>query len=248
MRALYAAIVAIGLTTCLLAGCASTPKADPTPQELYAQGEAAFKKSRYEEAVERWKKVKESFPEPELMAKAEIGIANAYFLNHDYIEAGVAYEDFRKLHPTHDLAQFALYRQALSSYNLITGIDTDQTPTKNALQLFENFVKQHPKSEYVARVQEKIADCRGKLAQYEIYVGRFYYRTDSYKAAIGRFEGALANFPDYTGHDETLFLLAKSAAEDKQKEKLQAALSRLIREYPNSKHLGDARKLLADKF
>ena len=30
----------------LLQGCASTPKADPTPEELYAQGEAAFQKSR----------------------------------------------------------------------------------------------------------------------------------------------------------------------------------------------------------
>lgn len=232
----------------LFSGCATTPKADPSAEDLYRQGEAAFNKSRYEEAINQWKKVKEQFPEPELMAKAEIGIANAYFLNHDYIEAGAAYEDFRKLHPTHELAQFALYRQALSSYNLITGIDTDQTPTRNALTLFETFVKQHPKSEYIAKVQEKIADCRGKLAQYEIYVGRFYYRTDAYTAAIGRLEGALANFPDYTGHDETLYYLGKAALEAKQNDKAQAALTRLIREYPSSPYLGDARKLLADKL
>lgn len=233
-----------------LQGCASTkaPKADLTPEQLYSQGEAAFQKSRYELAVETWKKVKEAFPGPELSAKAEIGIANAYFLNHDYIEAGAAYEDYRKLHPAHELAQFALYRQALASYNLINGIDTDQTPTKNALALFESFVKQYPKSQYVTKVQEKISDCRGKLAQYEIYVGRFYYRTDHYQAAIGRLEGALANFPDYTGNDETLFYLAKSALEINLKDKAQSALTRLIREYPNSKYLADARELLADKL
>lgn len=241
-------LILLLVSLALLSGCASTPKADPTAEELYTRGETAFTKSRYQEAVEYWKKVKEQFPEPELMAKAEIGIANAYFLNHDYIEAGAAYEDFRKLHPTHELAQFALYRQALASYNLITGIDTDQTPTKNALTLFESFVKQHPRSEYVSKVQEKIADCRGKLAQYEIYVGRFYYRTDVYQAAIGRLEGVLANFPDYTGHDETLYYLGKAALETKQKDKAQSALSRLIREYPNSKYLADARKLLADKL
>jgi len=60
------------------------------------------------------------------------------------------------MHPTNDLAQFALYRQALSSYNLITGIDTDQTPTKNALALFESFAKQYPRSEYLPKVQEKL--------------------------------------------------------------------------------------------
>lgn len=248
MKRLPYCLILILAGSIMLAGCASTPKADPSAEQLYAQGEAAFQKSRYEEAVSQWKRVKEQFPEPELMAKAEIGIANAYFLNHDYIEAGAAYEDFRKLHPTHDLAQFALYRQALANYNLITGIDTDQTPTKNALSLFEAFVKQYPKSEYVPRVQEKIADCRGKLAQYEIYVGRFYYRTDAYGAAIGRLEGALANFPDYTGHDETLFYLGKAAIEAKQPDKARTALTRLIREYPTSNYLGDARKLLADNL
>lgn len=232
----------------LLQGCASAPKTDPTPEELYAQGETAFQKSRYEQAVESWKKVRETFPEPELASKAEIGIANAYFLNHDFIEAGAEYENFRKLHPTHELAQFALYRQGLASFNLITGIDTDQTPTKNALALFESFVRQYPKSQYVAKVQEKIADCRGKLAQYEIYVGRFYYRTDNYQAAIGRFEGALTNFPDYTGNDETLFYLAKAYIANRQSDKAQTVLSRLIREYPTGKYLDDARKLLADKL
>jgi len=234
-------------TTLLLQGCASTPKADLPPDQMYALGETAFQKSRYDQAIEHWKRVKETFPDPELAAKAEIGIANAYFLNNDYIEAGAAYEDFRKLHPTHELAQFALYRQGLSSHNLITGIDTDQTPTKNALTLFESFVRLYPKSQYVAKVQEKISDCRGKLAQYEIYVGRFYYRTDYFIAAIGRFEGALANFPDYTGNDETLYYLGKSALEVRDNDKMRAAFSRLIREYPNSRYLGDARKLLAEK-
>lgn len=242
-------IIGYGLTLLLslslLSGCASTPAPDKTPQQLYAEGEEAFKKSRYEQAVEIWKQVKESYPEPELVAKAEIGIANAYFLDNQFIEAAAAYDDFRKLHPTHDLAQFALYRQGLSSYNLITGIDTDQTPTRNALTLFETFVKQYPKSQYVSRVQEKITDCRSKLAQYEIYVGRFYYRTDNYVAAAARLEWVLANFPDYTGHDETLLYLGKSYLETKQPDKMRTVLSRLVREYPSSKYVGDARGLLA---
>ncbi|CAH2032387.1 outer membrane protein assembly factor BamD [Trichlorobacter ammonificans] len=243
----YAYGLVLVLLSLLFSGCAGTPKPEKTAEQLYAEGEAAFGRSSYERSIELWKQVRESFPGPELASKAEIGIANAYFLNGDYIEAAAAYEDFRKLHPTHELAQFALYRQALASYNLITGIDTDQTPTKNALALFESFVRQYPKSEYVAKVQEKIADCRGKLAQYEIYVGRFYYRTDNYKAAAARFELVLVNFPDYTGHDETLLYLGKSYRELKERERMRTILSRLVREYPASPHLGEARKLLAEK-
>lgn len=243
----YAYGLVLVLLSLLFSGCAGTPKPEKTAEQLYAEGEAAFGRSSYERSIELWKQVRESFPGPELASKAEIGIANAYFLNGDYIEAAAAYEDFRKLHPTHELAQFALYRQALASYNLITGIDTDQTPTKNALALFESFVRQYPKSEYVAKVQEKIADCRGKLAQYEIYVGRFYYRTDNYKAAAARFELVLVSFPDYTGHDETLLYLGKSYRELKERERMRTVLSRLVREYPASPHLGEARKLLAEK-
>jgi len=234
-------------TFLLLQGCATTPKANSSPEELYAHGEAAFTKSRYTQAITHWKLVKEAFPAPELAAKAEIGIANAYFLNKDFIEAGAAYEDFRKLHPTNDLAQFALYRQALSSYNLITGIDTDQTPTHNALTLFERFVQLYPKSQYVAKAQEKIAECRSKLSQYQIYVGRYYYRTGHYASAIGRLEGALTKYPDYTGHDETLFFLGKAYLVSKQNEKMRSTFSRLVREYPSSSYLADARKLLAEK-
>lgn len=228
----------------MLAGCASTPKGDFTPDELYSMGEIAFSKSSYETAIDYWRQVRETFPEPELAARAEIGIANAYFLNADYIEAGAAYEEFRRMHPTSDLAQFALYRQGLSSFNLINGIDTDQTPIKNALVLFESFVRQYPNSQYVEKIQDKITDCRSMLAQYEVYVGRYYYRTDAWPAAIGRLEGALANFPDYTGHDETLLYLAKAYVNNKQKDKARTALSRLVLEYPGSKYVGDARKLL----
>jgi outer membrane protein assembly factor BamD len=106
-------------------------------------------------------------------------------------------------------------------------------------------VRQYPGSQYVTRVQEKIAECRGKLAQYEIYVGRFYYRTDAYPAAIGRFERVLVDYPDYTGHDETLYYLGKAALEIRDREKGQSALTRLVREYPSSKYLGDARSLLS---
>ena len=245
MKQLKYIMLMLGLVVTLLSGCASAPKPEKSPEQLYADGESAFNKGRYETSVTIWKEVRDSFPDPELAAKAEIGIANAYFLNHDYIEASAAYEEFRKLHPTHDLAQFALYRQALSNYNQITGIDTDQTPTKNTLTLFETFVKQHPKSQYVPRVEEKIAECRAKLAQYEIYIGRFYYRTDKYTSAIGRLEGVLLAHPEYTGHDETLYYLGLSYIESKQQEKMRTVYSRLIREYPSSKYIEDASKLMA---
>ncbi len=225
----------------LLQGCATT-KPSGTPDEMFKDGEKSFQKGRYEDAIAQWKRVKESYQSPELSARAEINIADAYFLNKDYIEAAAAYEDFRKLHPKHERAAYALYRQAMSYYNQITGIDTDQTPVKNALVTFQSYLAQYPGGEYTAEVNEKIENCRDKQLQYEIYVGRFYLKTGKYTAAIGRFEVALKNFNGLPRCNEVLYYLGKAYQSAEQQTKAREAFERLVKEYPNSRFADYASK------
>jgi outer membrane protein assembly factor BamD len=227
----------------LLSGCATT-KLTGSPDELFKEGEQSFQKGRYEDAIAQWKKVKESYQSPELSARAEISIADAYFLNKDYIESAAAYEDFRKLHPAHEHSGYALYRQGLSHFNQISGIDTDQTPVKNALVTLESYVTRYPDGEYLAEVKEKIAACRDKQLQYEIYVGRFYLRTDKYPAAIGRFEEALRSFAGLPRLDEVLYNLGNAYRKAGQKSKSIEVFERLLKEFPVSKFAADATKEL----
>ncbi len=231
------------ITAVFLQGCATT-KPPESPDEQFKAGEQSFKKGNYGDAIEFWKKVKESYQSQELSTQAEINIADAYFLDEKYIEAAGAYEDFRKMHPKHEKAGFALYRQALSHYNQIKRIDTDQTPVKNALLILESYLKLYPGGENTAGVKEKIAQCRDKQLQYEIYVGRFYYRTDKYPAAIARFEAALKTFPEAPRRDEVLLYLGKAYVADGQKPKGVEAFGRLIREFPASQFVKDAKKAI----
>lgn len=227
----------------MLQGCATTNLAG-TPDELYSNGEQSFKKGNYTDAVAQWKKVKESYKSPELTTRAELGIADAYFLNKDYIEAAAAYEDFRKLHPVHEQAAYALYRQALSNYNQINGIDTDQTPVRNAVTTFEAYLKNYPGGQYTAEVKEKIADCRDKQLQYEIYVGRFYLNIEKLPAAIARFEGAVKTYSDMPRCDEALYYLGLAYKSAEQTAKAREALERLTKEYPSSLFVEKANKVL----
>jgi outer membrane protein assembly factor BamD len=224
-------------------GCATTKPAT-TPDEQYKAGEKSFQKGNYEDAIEQWKKVKESYESQELSTQAEIGIANSYFLNKDYIEAAAAYDDFRKLHPKHEKAGFALFRQGLSHYNQIKGIDTDQTPVKNSLVILDSYLKLYPGGEHTAEVNEKIAQCRDKQLQYEIYVGRFYLRSDNFPAAIARFDTALKTFPEASRRDEVLYYLGKSYMADGQKPKSLESYQRLIKEFPGSPFVKDAQKAI----
>ena len=229
-----------------LAACATTDKAKPvSPDAMVKQADDMVAKGHYDDAIAQWKMVKDSYRSPELTAMAELKIADAYFAKESYIEAAAAYEDFRKLHPQSEKAPYALYRMALSYFNQIEKIDTDQTPVKNAATALETFLKYYPQSEYAKDAEFKLAMCRLRMAQYELYVGRFYYRTDKYVSAIGRFEGLLKKYPGYLVDDEALYYLGASYLKIGELVKGRDALNRLIKEFPASKYAGKAGKLLA---
>lgn len=236
------------LAALLLQGCATTQPVNKSSDVLYQEGEQYFQKGSYEDAIAQWKKVKESYQSPELITQAELNIANAYFLNADYIESAAAYEDFRKLHPNHPQAGFALFRQGMSYFKQIHSIDTDQTPVKNALTIFESYLKLYPTGEQLGDVQEKIRDCRDKQLQYELYVGRFYLKTKAYKSAIGRFEGALKAYPDLPRRDEVLYYLGRAYLQDGQKSKGRESFGQLSREFPDSAYISDANKTMDSFF
>jgi outer membrane protein assembly factor BamD len=228
----------------LLGACASTPVVK-NAETNFAEGEAAYASHNYEEAVTAFKKVKESYSSPELTTRAELKIADAHFENKAFIEAAAAYEDFRKLHPGHEKAPYALYRLGLSHYNQIAGIDTDQTPVKNAVYTLESFLNQYPGSTYTAEVKQKLADCRSKQLEYENYVGNFYLRTDKYPSAIKRLNEALVRFAGSPKLDETLFYLGKAYLKSGDRVRGREVLGRLAKEYPASPLNRDAAQLLS---
>lgn len=237
------------LLVLVAAGCATTPDAVSRNPESMAKAAGEFQTSgRYEDAIAQWKKVRESYASPELTTEAELKIADAQFADKSYIEAAASYEEFRKLHPNHEKSPYALYRQALSQYEQITGIDTDQTPVSNAVTLFESFLRIYPSSEYTAEVRNKLEVCRLKQVEHEIYVGRFYYRTDQYGAAIKRLEEALRKYPRSPAHDETLFYLGSAYIRTGDKAKGRDAFQRLFAEYRTSKYVDEARKFMDKNF
>ena len=225
-----------------LAGCATTQTANKSAEVYFKEGEDSFKAKHYEDAIAQWKKVKESYSSPELTAMAELRIADAHYDNKSYIEAAAAYENFRKFHPNHEKSPYALYRLGLCYYEQITGIDTDQTPVKNAVVTFEDFLKQYPATGYATEVRQKLADCITKEAEHEIYVGRFYFRTEKYAAAIKRFEECIKTYSTSPALDEALFYLGKAYILTGDRTKGRETLDRLGKEFPASKFLIEARK------
>jgi len=228
----------------LLAACASTPAPVKSPEAYFKDGETALAAKKYEDAITQLKKVRESFANPELSMKAELMIADAHYDNKEYVEASAGYEEYRKLHPRNEKASYALYRLSLANYRQIIGIDTEQTPVKNAISAMESYLTQYPAGEYGAEIKQKLADCRIKQLEYENYVGNFYLRTDKYPSAIKRLNEALVRFPGLPKLDDTLFYLGKAYLESGDKVQAKATLNRLLEKYPASPRVSEAVKLL----
>ncbi|GAM09846.1 outer membrane protein assembly factor BamD [Geobacter sp. OR-1] len=231
-----------------IAGCSSTSSAVKSATEYFKDGEQAYTEKNYEQAIALWKKVKDSYISPELTTKAELNIADAMYNNGNFIEAAAEYENFRKLHPNHEKAAYALYRLGMCNFQQITGIDTDQTSVSNAVHLFNSFLETYPTSDLAKEVRQKLDEAVTVQLRHEIYVGRFYMRTGKYAAAIKRLEGALAKFPGKAADDEALLYLGQSYLMSGDKAKGREAFNRLATEYPASPFVGDAKKFMEKNY
>jgi len=231
----------------ILLGCAgkAVKTIEGDPEVLYRQGLTQFNKRDYSEALKKFEELKSSFPDsPPYTVWAEMKVGDCHFLNKEYVEATAAYEEFKKIHPTHEEIQYVQYQIGMAYFNQVRTLDRDQTSTMKALANFEYLVANYPPSLFTEKANEKIRVCRKQLADHEFYIGNFYYKKGKYQAAASRFEGLLGKFPKMPEEDKTLFLLGKSYLETDQAEKARETFTKIITEYPKSSYYKEAKAFL----
>jgi outer membrane protein assembly factor BamD len=74
-------------------------------------------------------------------------------------------------------------------------------------------------------------------------IGEFYFKKESYKAAIDRLESLLTKYSDYKRADQTLLIIGKSYKALKINDKAKEVFNRLIEKYPASAAAKEATKL-----
>ena len=180
------------------AGCAflTGSKQVESAEELAEKGMESFEEEDYKDALKAFNTLKERYPYSRYAILAELKVADAHFYRKEYPEAIGAYEDFVQLHPKNEVIPYVKYQIGVCYYEQMLSIDRDQTPTRLAILSFERLLKEHYDSAYASEATKKINDCRKLLAEHELYVGRFYYKSKHYSAALGRFEGVLTGYMD----------------------------------------------------
>jgi outer membrane protein assembly factor BamD len=182
----------------LLASCSwwSKPEPEKTADELAAEGQVAFDKEHYSDAIKAYEKLGDWYPFSSHAKMASLQVAEAHYLSEEYEEAIIAYTEYERMHPNDEKAPYVIYQIGRCHFDRIETIDRDATAAQNALSTFRRLVDQFPNSEYAEKARPHIAKCISDLAAKEMYVGRFYFKSKKYKAALQRFEGVIANYPD----------------------------------------------------
>ena len=241
-------LLLVSVTASLLIGCGAKKdlkKIEGNPETLYKEGLARFNRKDYTDALKKFEELKSSFPDsPPYTVWAELKASDCHFMKKEYVEAIAAYEEFKKTHPSHEEIPYVQFQIGMSYFNQMRTLDRDQTPTKKALSSFEYLIASHPPSLFTEKAREKVVVCKKRLADHEFYIGNFYYKHGKFEAAASRFEGLLEKFPRLPEEDKTLYLLGKSYIELDQWRKAEAALRKVVAEYPKSPHSEEAKEIL----
>jgi outer membrane protein assembly factor BamD len=181
-------MTAVALTVLMLAGCpalwtSETVVKNSTPEQLYREGEELFQKKNYSGAISAFDRLKSAHPQFEKTPDAYLKTADAMFQNGAHEKAIGRYLTFVELYPLHKEVPRAKYQVALSYFNQIKTTDLDNSMIQAALQAFKALSEDANASEWAKKAEEKLKECRKKLAEKEIYKAQTYLGMGRYKSA-----------------------------------------------------------------
>jgi len=229
--------------------CSSTKSAmkatPPFNAELsFKQANEKIKTKYYEDARKILEDIKVQDTSGEYTPLARIRIGDSYFEERLYEEAVIEYERFLEMHPYHKYSYYAQYQLAMSYFKRVDTVDTSYGFAQRALEEFEKLKTVYPRNPYIDIVANRIKTCKNILAEYEFYVGQFYFKKGSYDSAIGRFNLLLQNYPDSKKEPETLYYLGLSYKNLGNTEKAKEILTALIGKYPTNRESLEAKRLI----
>lgn len=228
----------------LTAACSSRLTPEQNAEKLFQSAERLLERGLWEDAITAWEQVRDTYYTPELSMLAELKIAETYYLSERYSEAAISYSEFLRRYPDDFRAPTVLFRLGQSYYRQILSRDRDQTNTRNAMNTFAELLRKYPNDPHATQAEQLALRARTRLADHEVYVGRFYLQRKKYQPAILRLENILAEFPTYYYRDEAFFFLGRAYLATGQTDEARQILTQLIEEFPASTYYDKAYKLL----
>jgi len=243
----------------LLSGCARrkkyenpiTTNSSQPDKVLFDRAIADVERSRFEVARLTLQTLINTYPDSEYIAKSKLAIADSWYRqggSNGLAQAEAEYKDFITFFPGMEEAVESQKKVCQIHYQQMEKADRDPLHGVKAEAECRQALLQFPNSKFVPEVEQMLREIQEVIAEGEFRVGRFYAGKGSYRAAATRL-GALADrYPLYSKADEALWVLGDSYGKMGKsfEDKTATAYTRLVRDYPLSARVSDAKNRLSD--
>ncbi len=239
-------LIILLVVSLMLSACSSDDKKSDTAEGAYELAKTFEKEERYEEAIKRYQEIRNKFPYSKYALLAELSVADAHFKQESYLEAQVAYQSFKDLHPKHPQIDYVTFRLADSFYRqLPESVDRDLTLASSAILYFDEVVTQYPNSAQTKEAIEKKEAALKMLAEKEKYIADFYFKNETYDSALSRYEGLYSKYETQGYGPVALKQAAICAFKLGERDKAKKYLSDLTSKFPNSDEAAAAKSALS---
>ena len=242
------------LALALAAGCGGNEGlipgdvADPD-RYLFERGQEALTERHWLDAREYFGRIIDNYPQSTRRPAAKLGVADSFFgegSTESLILAANEYNEFLRFYPTHQRADYAQYRLAMTYYEQMRAPERDQTNTLEALRELERFRATYPQSDLLPEVEMKWREARSRLSEAVYLVGRHNLRRGALLGAFSRFQEVLEDDPGYPRRDLVYFYLAETQSRADNKAEAIRYLELLLSEFPESERREEAAGRLED--
>lgn len=231
-----------------------------TVEDQYKMAVNMYETKKFGKAIRLFEKITPAYRGKPQMERIQFMVAQSNFNEKNYTTAGYYFDRFAKNYPTSSKLEEASFASALSYKLSSPEFSKDPTDTNKALEAFQSFINAFPTSEKIDEANQHYKELRYKLQKKYFEIAKTYYTTAdydmrNYKAAIQAFDNLLSDYLGSEFKEEALLYRLKSAHDfvlksyDRRKpERIKDALEayeKLIRNYPESKYLEEAKKMYA---
>lgn len=236
------------VTYFLFLGCSTTKKEEiRSADELFALAKEEYKKKKYENAEKYFDLLKLQFPASQYADDAQYYLGLISFDKGDYIMAAFHFSTLRRWYPNSEYSKEALFKTALSYYNLSPSFDRDQEYTSKAIEYLMEFQNTYPSDTLAILANKYLKELRNKLAYRNYFTALLYYKWQSSKSALIYLDIVLEDYPD-SDYVEDAYWLKMNIYKEKG---LFLDLEELAKEYqtkfPNGRYLSEVKNFIKNK-
>ena len=185
-----------------------------------------------------------TYPDSEFLAKAKLAIADSYYKEggtSNVTQAIAGYKDFIVFFPFLPEAAYSQMQIAMAHYNEMPKPDRDNNHARSAEEEFQTFLAKYPKDPLAPQAQQHLREVQEVIAEGQFRIAYYYYVKGDRRASAGRLIPLTQRYPLYSKSDTALWMLEDIFEKSERKDIAGIYCAQIIKNYPLSKHVDDAR-------